>query len=53
MEGLARTREQAEDERTRLIEDVEAIQERVARLSRLDPRSADEILGYDADGLPR
>lgn len=32
--------------------EVERIQERVSRLRVLDPRSADEILGYDEDGLP-
>jgi antitoxin VapB len=32
--------------------EVERIQERVSRLRVLDPRSADEILGYDKDGLP-
>jgi antitoxin VapB len=35
-----------------LREEVERIQERVARLEVLDPRSADEILGYDDRGLP-
>lgn len=32
--------------------DIERIQERVSRLEVLDPRSADEILGYDETGLP-
>ena len=52
-ERLARTRRRREDERERLLDDVRAIQERVARLPVLDPRPSDEILGYDADGLPR
>jgi antitoxin VapB len=52
-ERLARTRGDREEERRRLVEDVRAIQERVTRLPVLDNRGADEILGYDADGLPR
>ena len=52
-ERLARTRRGREDELGRLIASVRAIQERVARLPVLDDRPADEILGYDADGLPQ
>jgi antitoxin VapB len=33
--------------------EVRRIQERVARLPMLDPRPADQILGYDEHGLPR
>jgi len=33
--------------------EVRRIQERVARLPTLDPRPADQILGYDEHGLPR
>ncbi len=33
--------------------DVRRIQERLARLTVLDARSADEIVGYDAHGVPR
>jgi antitoxin VapB len=51
-ERLARARDDHERERRRLVPDVRAIQERVARLPVLDGRSADEILGYDAHGLP-
>jgi antitoxin VapB len=51
-ERLARTRSAREDAVRRLIADVQAIQERVARLPVRDDRSEDEILGYDADGLP-
>lgn len=36
----------------RLSEDVARIQRRVAQLPVLDPRRADEILGYDKRGLP-
>ncbi|HSR14479.1 MAG TPA: type II toxin-antitoxin system VapB family antitoxin [Gemmatimonadales bacterium] len=32
--------------------EVRRIQERLARLPVLDPRPADEILGYDDHGLP-
>lgn len=35
-----------------LREDVRHIQERVARLPVLDPRTPEEILGYDENGLP-
>lgn len=33
--------------------EVRRIQERLARLAVLDPRSSDEIPGYDDHGLPR
>ena len=33
--------------------EVRRIQERLARLPVLDPRSPDELLGYDEHGLPR
>jgi antitoxin VapB len=52
-ERLARTRAAREDDLGHLMADVRAIQERVARLPVLDDRPDDEILGYDADGLPR
>ena len=52
-ERLARTRSAREGELGRLIADVRAIQKRVARLPVLDARNDEEILGYDADGLPR
>ncbi|CAN5844546.1 type II toxin-antitoxin system antitoxin VapB30 [soil metagenome] len=35
-----------------LAEGIRRIQERVAALPILDPRLSDEILGYDANGLP-
>ena len=35
-----------------LAEGIRRIQERVAALPVLDPRAADAILGYDANGLP-
>lgn len=39
--------------RRRLADDLEEIADRCARLPILDRRSADEILGYDDEGLPR
>ena len=44
-----------ESHRTRrgIDAEVRRIQERVARLPIVDPRAADEILGYDGHGLPR
>ena len=35
-----------------IMEAVRKIQENVAKLPLLDDRSADEILGYDENGLP-
>jgi antitoxin VapB len=35
------------------LEDLAAIRRRWAALPVRDPRSADEILGYDENGLPR
>jgi antitoxin VapB len=37
----------------RLAEELEEIARRCAALPVLDPRSADEIIGYDENGLPR
>ena len=39
--------------RRRLADDLAEIADRCARLPVLDPRSANEILGYDEHGLPR
>jgi antitoxin VapB len=36
-----------------LRDDIARIQARVATLPRLDPRSDEELLGYDASGLPQ
>ncbi|MFH1555732.1 MAG: type II toxin-antitoxin system VapB family antitoxin, partial [Pseudomonadota bacterium] len=35
-----------------LLEDLAAIQRRWNALPVLDPRSSDEIIGYDENGLP-
>ena len=35
-----------------LRDEVKRIQERMARLPRLDNRSDEDILGYDMDGVP-
>jgi antitoxin VapB len=48
---LARVRR--EGSRRRLADELEAIAEHCATLPVLDARSADEILGYDEQGLPR
>jgi antitoxin VapB len=37
----------------RVRDELRAIRERCAHYPVLDPRSADEILGYDEHGLPR
>ncbi|WP_295438317.1 type II toxin-antitoxin system VapB family antitoxin [uncultured Thiodictyon sp.] len=39
--------------RHRLADELDAIARHMAGLPVLDPRSADEILGYDGHGLPR
>ena len=39
--------------RRRLADDLDVIAKHMAGLPVLDPRSADEILGYDDNGLPR
>ena len=36
-----------------LVDELEEIAEHCARLPILDPRTADEILGYDENGLAR
>ena len=36
-----------------LADELEAIFKRMDALPDLDPRSADEIIGYDENGLPR
>jgi antitoxin VapB len=36
-----------------LVEDIMEIGRHCAALPLLDPRSADEIIGYDQNGLPR
>jgi antitoxin VapB len=48
---LARVRR--ERARRRLADELEAIAEHCANLPVVDPRSADEIVGYDDNGLPR
>ncbi len=45
-------REQGRVRTPRLREELRAIRERCAALPVLDPRSDDEILGYDQHGLP-
>ena len=37
----------------RMLADIRAIQKRVAELPTFDGRSADDIIGYDDNGLPR
>jgi antitoxin VapB len=50
-ERLARTR--AKQQGRRLADELDEIAKRCAALPILDPRSPDEILGYDEKGLPR
>jgi len=45
-------RETGKPKGKQLREAIERIQNRVDRLSRLDDRSNEEILGYDKHGLP-
>jgi antitoxin VapB len=44
---------QRKQRRAEVIRSVQDIQEFVRSLPDLDPRSAEEILGYDAFGLPQ
>lgn len=37
----------------RLLAEIRAIQKRVSELPHYDSRSADDIIGYDENGLPR
>jgi antitoxin VapB len=46
------TRLRRERGKRRLVDELDQIAERCARLPVLDRRSADEILGYDEDGVP-
>lgn len=46
-------RQRGKSQSTRVRDELRAISERCARYPVLDPRSADEILGYDELGLPR
>ncbi|HEX8454755.1 MAG TPA: type II toxin-antitoxin system VapB family antitoxin [Longimicrobium sp.] len=48
LEGVRRAADHAQ-----MIASVERLQEMIHALPVLDPRSADEILGYDEYGLPR
>ncbi len=49
-ERLARESERVSYERMR--SDVRRVQERLAGLPVLDPRSPDDLIGYDEHGLP-
>lgn len=51
-ERLARQKKRRSRARP-LAEELRAIGERVAAMPVLDPRNADDILGYDERGLPR
>lgn len=51
-ERLERERRKLGIEDPTLVEDLHAIAIRCASLPVLDDRSADEILGYDENGLP-
>jgi len=46
-------REQGKRRPRRIRDELRAIRRRCSRLPVLDPRSPDEILGYDESGLPR
>jgi antitoxin VapB len=41
-----------EQDKAALLEDLAAIARRLRALRELDPRSAEEIIGYDENGLP-
>lgn len=52
LERLARERERREARSDREMQEILEIIERFRALPVLDDRSAEEILGYDEDGLP-
>jgi antitoxin VapB len=45
--------EQSKDEASRVLDELRAIRERMARYPVLDDRAPDDILGYNEDGIPR
>jgi antitoxin VapB len=45
-------RESGRKRSARLREEIARMQERIARLPALDPRTDEEIIGYDEHGLP-
>lgn len=52
-ERLTRVRDDRERERQRRLEAIEDFVRRFQALPVLDPRTPDEILDYDENGLPR
>jgi antitoxin VapB len=54
--GAARTsapRARGRERKSLILEDLAAIRRRCAELPVLDPRTPEEIIGYDEDGLPQ
>ena len=51
-ERLERTRGRSEEEKQRMVEAALAIARRCSAKPLLDPRTPDEIIGYDENGLP-
>jgi antitoxin VapB len=51
-ERLERTRGRSEEEKRRMVEAAMAIARRCSSKPLLDPRTPDEIVGYDENGLP-
>ena len=51
-ESVAHHRRQLTADRERMIADLARIADNSASLPILDPRSPDEILGYDRNGVP-
>jgi antitoxin VapB len=45
-------REQAKSKEAEIVEELRALHQRLATYPVLDGREADDILGYDEDGLP-
>jgi antitoxin VapB len=45
-------RETGKRHTNRMHDEIKRIQERIARLPRLDKRSDEELVGYDEQGLP-
>ncbi len=51
-ERVERTKGRSEEEKRRMVEAAMAIAQRCSSKPLLDPRSPDEIIGYDENGLP-
>jgi antitoxin VapB len=52
LEAELKSRQDSEEEPVDLLAKYRAVSERLSRLPILDPRSPDDIIGYDERGMP-